>query len=685
MTRPYLETFEQRIVVPSVAFGRQSYETYGAPRVQQANAYGWDQWETSLKPQLHAGQAQVKQQYDKLLAPQVAKIFTITEPYYTASRENVLQVYKSRVLLAYTLCRPYMEKVYAVGQEFAVEIGIPYAKSAWASTVILVERTIWPQLRILYGENVEPQLVRIGQRLGRYRDGKKLKATMDEMESSLNSISRISSISSPSSSVESEASVSDSTESSSIATEDADALTKQQEEQQVREKIASDLKNWQEKFAKAADKGTEDLEQRIKEITDRQMENQVEGVGEALIVQLEEASKSEIKKLKKTVAKLVMALPEEPESADDAKALEELAIATRQSGLDVKNKAQALRRWKEDFDVETQSLVSAASESTLEVIDNIRDLGLQEIGMRWAFMEGVTYKDWSKYHSVKKTFDEWRQEVEGVATEHEGFQKAKEAAGDLESRGMAIAEDTARELARLKEVGKWKIQALDRSDDFSNRAETAKLGQKALDQAKEQATEVASSASSIVIGGEPGIMKEVRSSAIQSPPLGAESDCTTPLPVPSGSDVLSSVRSNALPKSSALASESVSSMASKASTKIYGGAMAQKVGDQKPILDDLVDDDVTYSEKIQSIIEQAGEKYSDITDAVNEALGRATVTQGTVESVTSLANEQYSSALAAASNILYGTEQGRIESMTSVASDRYAEAVAAYVERSQAT
>ena len=40
--------------------------------------------------------------------------------------------------------------------------------------------------------------------------------------------------------------------------------------------------------------------------------------------------------------------------------------------------------------------------STLEVLDGIRDLGLQEIGMRWAWMEGVTYKHWAKYHDLKR-------------------------------------------------------------------------------------------------------------------------------------------------------------------------------------------------------------------------------------------------------------------------------------------
>ena len=110
--------------------------------------------------------------------------------------------------------------------------------------------------------------------------------------------------------------------------------------------------------------------------------------------------------------------------------------------------------------------------------------------------------------------------------------------------------------------------------------------------------------------------------------------------------------------------------------------MAQKVGQQKPILDDIVDEDSSYSEKVQSIVDQAGDRYAEITKAVSEALSQPAKTQGTVESVSSVADEKYSSALVAASSALYGTQQGTAESITSVAAEKYSEAVAAYVNYS---
>ena len=742
---PYVQKFDERVFTPSYEFSKKSYETYGAPQVEKAREYGQVQWVKVVKPQLDASQAQVKRQYDVSLAPRVEKVSAAIAPHYTASKEKLLDVYDTYLLPAYATARPYVEKTYVTCRKIAVDDALPYVQSGWASTVIFIDRTLWPKLRILYGQNVEPQLVRIGERLGRYRDGKKLKAAVEEVDMSSTSSSVSSSISSVSSSIVS-AHTGTMTEPSSTAEAAApsasSSMPPEQEAEQVQEKITSDLRNWQNKFAKAADKGSEDLQERVQEISDRQIESQVGGVGEALVVQLEETTKSELAKLKKSINKLVRLLPGDVDGSDTQKAEEELSKATRNAGLAVRNKAQALRAWKQNFDLETQSLISAAAESTLDVLDSIRDLGLQEIGMRWAYLDGVTYKDWARYHGMKETFDEWRVEVEAVAKDHVGLQKSKVKSEEVESRGMSVAEEAAKELARLKEVGKWKIQAKDDGDDFSTKymsAAVAAAAQKMVDKAKSaskhvigtsqgsvesvvsevtpKAAQAASSASTQVLGSEPGKVEQAGSRILQAGKVASEkaSAATAGTPKPKAESIVSAVSEKAsgvanqasdavigtsVPVHESLVSEasksvgsatesassmassatsSASSIASSASRKVFSGAMAQKVGEREPILDDVVndDEDMVYSEKLQSLVNRAGDQYADITRAVAEALLKATSTQGTVDSATSVANEQYSSALAAASSVLYGTQQGAGESVTSMASDKYASAVSA--------
>ena len=527
--QPYADKFNTQLYSPSVQFGKKSYESYGAPRVDQARAFTQDKWERVLKPHIDTAQVRAKKQYDSTLAPHVNKASAAVQPYYTSSRDGASQIYISHLLPAFESARPYIERTYGTGYKLIVEKGVPYARIAGGSTMVFFDRTVWPKLRILYGENVEPQLVRIGERLGRYRDGKKLKAAMDDAEVT----STLSSISSSFSSVA--ASVTPTIMDTSSSTVDP-STTPEQEVKQKRENIESDLKIWQDKFAKAADKGAENLEERVKEITDRQIKSQVDGVGEALIIQLEETSKSELTKVKHEIILLVKKFPEEYDEDDLAKAELSLSRFIKSAGQAVKEKAQALRSWRESFDMETQSLINAASDSTLDIIDNIRDLGLQEIGLRWAQMEGVTYKDWSKYHEVKKTFDEWRVKVEAVAQDHEGLRKSKESSDDVEARGMVAAEETAKELIRLKDVGKWKMEAGDISEDFTTKyvppvavAGAQKVMEKVhsaseevigtsqgtvesfASQATEQASAAASSVSSAVIGTEPGMVEKGKS------------------------------------------------------------------------------------------------------------------------------------------------------------------------------
>jgi hypothetical protein len=119
--------------------------------------------------------------------------------------------------------------------------------------------------------------------------------------------------------------------------------------------------------------------------------------------------------------------------------------------------------------------------------------------------------------------------------------------------------------------------------------------------------------------------------------------------------------------------------------KVFGGANAQVIAEAKQVifdepLDDEDDEDdnvAKYSSKLQNVVADAGDRAAQLSRAVSEALLGPSKTQGNVESATSLANEQYQRALAAASSVLYGTQQPAVESATSVASERFAQAVTA--------
>jgi hypothetical protein len=238
---------------------------------------------------------------------------------------------------------------------------------------------------------------------------------------------------------------------------------------QAREKIDSDLQTWQTKFATAVEKGAEDLEDRVEDIVESYIRSGVNSHGDSLITALETVVENEISSVKLRINELAESLPSEEAPEEERKIQDELLKEIRRAAISVRDRAHAVREWRNSFDQELVRRTSAAVNATLDVLNSVRDLGLQEIGMRWAWMEGVTYKDWAKYHALKAQFEDWKNDIYDAGMHHAKVEEAKALANDILGRGMEVAEDAAKELARLKDVGKWKIAAREASDDFETR------------------------------------------------------------------------------------------------------------------------------------------------------------------------------------------------------------------------
>ena len=745
--RPYAEQLNQRVVSPAANVAQQNYDKYAAPLFDQVKAYGQQQWQKTVVPQVVLAQKKASELYDASVAPHVKKASTAAEPYYDAARDNAINVHQRHIIPVLDTSTPYLMRAYNVTKDFVLITGLPYLQRAWYSLVVFVDGTLLPQMKGLYGDNVKPQLVMISERIAKYQEGRKMKALMEEVESSIEASSAaatsISSPTSPSAALESLARQTSTTQEASAT---PTPLTEEEQLAAAKEQVASDLHTWQEKFAVAADKGSEDLADRIREIVEGLMRSGIEGEGRGLATALNKTADLEMANAKSSINSAVSQLPEDASSSDIEQAEKTILDAIRSSGLAIRNRANTVRQWYSKFEAEINQRATAAADSTLDVLDSIRDLGLQEIGMRWAWMEGVTYKDWAKYHELKKQFEEWRSEVRDVALKHEILEEAKKAAENIVEDSMELAAGAAKELARLKDVGKWKVAAHDSSDNFDTRvmpaaavsaasavvenvqsASESVLGtsqgtlESIASQATKAAANVASSASAGIIGEEQGTAKSIVSKAtdfvkeasstvlgetskgpieIASSPVSSAASRVSES-ASSATDALGESLTSAISDASSMishqsfipsvadssslpgenvanaASSSVGSVASTATKKVFAGAMAQEVGSRGPILDDIIDDNEgsTYSEKMQSVVNEAGNRYADVTKAVSEALFGTS--QGTLESATSLASEQYSSALAAASSVLYGSTPGTGESIASMASAKYSDAVAA--------
>lgn len=180
--RPHVDTFNKKIYTPAATFTVDKYNTYGAHRVEQAQVYVQNEWNKAIRPQLDIAQAKANDQYELYLAPRVKQTSEVVTPYYETTKASVWDKYHNAVVPAYQAAVPYAQKGYARGHHITANVVFPYVQYAKDSSFTFLSRTIWPQLRILYGDNVEPQLVRISERLGRYKDGKKMEAAADSVD-----------------------------------------------------------------------------------------------------------------------------------------------------------------------------------------------------------------------------------------------------------------------------------------------------------------------------------------------------------------------------------------------------------------------------------------------------------------------------------------------------------------------
>ncbi|KAI0015024.1 hypothetical protein F4780DRAFT_765860 [Xylariomycetidae sp. FL0641] len=709
--RPYYDTFDRVVLTP----GRTYAVKYGGPRVAQAQAYGQAQWEKSVQPQVAKYRILAQAHYDQSVAPHVEKAAVTLTPYYDIARTNAQQTYHDMLLPAYQVVQPYATRGYQVAHTVTTDTVIPSSIWAWNKTHAFLDSTVWPHMRDVYMLKVEPQLVRIGERLGRYK-GKTLKTNTDDAEPSApkstflkpsSSTSSSMSVSTADSTVKPQSSsalAKEAEPAESIVVEKADPNNSPEERKAARERaaqtVAEDLELWEGKFAQAIEEGSAEVEERVDEIAARMIMRNAGAMGKSLVDKLKGTVETELTNLKKTIIAILEAHP-----GDVAKCDEEVAAAIRSVGLKIKERAQAIRDWRQSYEQETEIAVTQAAQEHFSIIQKTRDLALQKIGMKWAWMDGITYKHWKQYHELKDRFASWTNEFKGLITTHPALLSAQSAGTDLEDKGMAIAQAAAEELVRLKQVASWKAAAGDFSDDFDSDTmrHAAEAAGKKMAEAAEDATASVESVGEAASNSASSVVSSVASDSdkSQSPAVDVEDHETSALPpmeslatepTESASNLVQesaaagSSSSDANAASASTATESMISPAPEepgqleetivesedlpthsvkdtASTTVKSamfGAAAQSVPSRQPILDD------DFSSSVSSAASVVQDVPASITSAAQSAY---------TEAIAGAAN-QYSRAMAAASAQIHGEPKPAHEEALSSVSAAYFNAMA---------
>ncbi|KAJ5369013.1 uncharacterized protein N7496_008773 [Penicillium cataractarum] len=613
--RPYVEVFNQQVYTPASNVAKFGYEKYGAPAWQQARTFSEAQWKAQVTPRLEAAQVQAHQLYLAQVDPYVQQGVSLVSPYYQKANGVAQAVYWNQFVPFYTRSQPFIGKTYSTGQQVLITHVMPGARYTWSSVVYFANSSLWPHVTGLYSEQVEPQLVKIGQRLASYREGKRLRAVVEEMDSSSSAQTASSTVTTAKVEPRTSAGTTTTTTSTPETPSAKPTLSAEEQSKQARARIESDLQRWQEKFAKAADKGIEDLEERIGDIVSALIVNSANSHGESLSTALQAVSAEKISSIKERINELAAALPEEDAPEEEEEASDKLLTDIRTAAVSVRDRAHALRQWSLSFDEELLRRVSAAINSTLDVLDSIRDLGLQEIGTRWAWMDDVTYKDWAKYHALKVQIDDWRNEIRKVGMNHKSIAEAQSVAAGILDIGMEVAEDTAKELIRLKDVGNWKIAAREVGDNFETRTEAPPPRPKPVVETEEyESTD------------NDEVFEEATTDSETSSSISQEDDTEeTPVSTPnedSFDEVEESIESETFLEGEDVeerVSDAIFEDETFASKPAFGVAAATLNTQQEPILDDDEQD------ALHSLASKAGDVYSDASSAFADSTSQAKI------------------------------------------------------------
>jgi hypothetical protein len=163
--RPYVETVSASVVAPS----RAVFEHYAAPKLAQARDFAQAQWTATGQPQVDRARDYATGQYRENVAPHVAKVADALGPYCDAARASALETYRDVILPSYDFAKPYAATAYDAACTVTTKTIVPSVVVAFNRTYTFLDGSVWPHLKAVYNTNVEPQLVRIGERLGRYK------------------------------------------------------------------------------------------------------------------------------------------------------------------------------------------------------------------------------------------------------------------------------------------------------------------------------------------------------------------------------------------------------------------------------------------------------------------------------------------------------------------------------------
>ncbi|KAK6519569.1 hypothetical protein TWF281_003393 [Arthrobotrys megalospora] len=439
------------------------YYEYLSPYVDQAAPYVISANEQYIRPaRLYAAEQFEKNGLPLLVRGKDAAI-EIVRPYAQRVYDNYLAEFVLTGRELYDAYGPTVEKYGKQGYDYAIEkaypyylISLPYLEKAWEQGIQTagwagVEGKGWIARR--WGIHVEPQLWRIQERLGlkglrgtRVQDGPTPphRGNPNASDTAPDNILEESYEDEDAEDTPEE----DLKETSGEQQEKKKSSAEQIEE--ARPQVEADLVSWGTKFEEAGLKASAEVVAQLDELCSKVMKEQTP-LSTEILTDLEARIEKEYRDFEQGLGTL---LDSPAETKYVLMGYDGLVGRTRNN---LKEKQTQIKSRTQEFLMDTYQTTAKIVDAALADMDSAHDIGMQELGMKWAWMDGVTYKDWAKYHELKKAFGSLKTKVIRSGQGHKGLREVTDYAKSIDDAAADVLKVARAEVTKLEKAGRQRL------------------------------------------------------------------------------------------------------------------------------------------------------------------------------------------------------------------------------------
>ncbi|KAF3906641.1 hypothetical protein ABW20_dc0109440 [Dactylellina cionopaga] len=434
------------------------YSEYLSPYVDKAAPYVIVANERYGKPLLLEAKKELLEGYTSFVEPHVKTLEVQGGVLYKAYLADLVAMGEE----IYDAYSPTVKKYSQQGYDFALEkahpyyvASLPYLEKGWEEGIsaagwVGVEGKGWVARR--WGMHVEPQLWRIQERLGMkgLRHGTPVKDG-DPTPPHHGNPNASSSDTAPDGDIDNDYNDAPQSDDQGAKSEEPKKKSTAEQIAEARPLVEADLVAWGEKFEETGSKASADVVSNLDILCGKVLKEQT-----PLSIKLLEEFDTRIEKEFRDFDEGLGQLLDSP--AEHKYVMIGYAGLVGRTYDNLKNKHGQITEHTQNFLMDTYQTTAKIVDAALAEMDSVHDVGMQELGMKWAWMDGVTYKDWAKYHELKQNLGSLKTKVIRSGQGHKQLREVTDYAKSIDDAAAELLKIARQEVAKLEIAGRKKLE-----------------------------------------------------------------------------------------------------------------------------------------------------------------------------------------------------------------------------------